>query len=330
MEVSLKYTGNLRMVADSAWVSTLSESAAKRKSDDEVLRVTNFLVDNYHTTPFESVTLTFSFSPATDNDWNEYEKISSKWLRVSSDSESIHITTDLFNFAKIMLDRVGLDGLGDNPFWKALSHAEPVLAAVVSRFCRQPAYSDPGINYEEMLGDGIKDIRVELISYHDSGVAHTSRATWRIACPLSVSVQLLRHRSGSFNMTSGRYRTLRQDIASIYSDIAIIADKAELSDKILESFSMAKENVSLYENNMKSLKDAKDRGAISNDEYKRAREFVRYVLPEGRITELYASFYIDDFDRYMMLRDSKHAQIEHGYLAHRMKKTLDEYILKNS
>jgi hypothetical protein len=57
----LEITGDLRSVANSAWVSTLDESKAKSKDELEVLRVTKFLVEHHHTTPFESVTLSFYF-----------------------------------------------------------------------------------------------------------------------------------------------------------------------------------------------------------------------------------------------------------------------------
>ena len=73
---------------------------------------------------------------------------------------------------------------------------------------------------------------------------------------------------------------------------------------------------------MKELKRCKLNKFISNDEYKRMREYVRFILPEGRLTELYISMYLDDLNNFFMLRNSSHAQMEHIAIAQLMKKTL--------
>lgn len=327
--IELYSTGNLRSVANSAWVSTLSEAAANRKSDDEVLRVSRFLVEHYHTTPFESITLTFSMEPQSDQDWDSLRIFRSNWVRITTTSDKVYITTDLFNFIKIMMENVDRDQMDSNPFWKLLNDREPEMAGVVRAFSKPSGYVPSEIDYEKILGEGgAKAINVELISLHKGPTEDTSRATWRVACPLSVAVQLLRHRTGSFNMTSGRYRTLKQDIVGIFDDIVEITGKAggDLLGSLNGSFSLAQETVASYETNMRLAKKAKDDNLISSDEYKRLREFYRYVLPEGRITELYVSFYLNDFKNYMMLRESKHAQVEHGFLAYCMNKTLQENV----
>jgi hypothetical protein len=153
---------------------------------------------------------------------------------------------------------------------------------------------------------------------------------------------MLRHRTGSWNMTSGRYRTLNQDMVDTYGDISEIMkkmhpkgynsadDEFELSiqEKYNERFRELLKNTSIafrtYEAQMQASKAAKADGRITNDEYKRFREFARYILPEGRMTELYCTFYLPDFVHYLQLRDSTHAQIEHIYVAQQMKKTLNE------
>ena len=60
------------------------------------------------------------------------------------------------------------------------------------------------------------------------------------------------------------------------------------------------------------------------------REYVRFVLPEGRMTELYITMYLSDFKRFLFLRNSTHAQIEHIAVAQLMKKTLEDYIEENN
>ncbi len=75
---------------------------------------------------------------------------------------------------------------------------------------------------------------------------------------------------------------------------------------------------------MKKAKQSRDDKVISNDEYKRLREFARYILPEGRLTELYATFYLDDFyNNYLPLRNSPHAQTEHIWIAQEMERVLN-------
>ncbi len=337
MEVKLLCTGDMRAIAHSAWVSTISETQAKRKSDAEVDRVVKFLVDNTHTTPFESVTLTFSFSLKTDGDYSEYDKIKKnkikqRWVRETSrmdgDKEIISLTTDLFNFVK-MMSQYSISEIDINPLWLCFKADQPKIAEVVSGFLKYEhtkKYEDPKIDYDKILGQKKQDISVEMISYHDTGDMVSSRATWRISCPLSIAVQLLRHRSGSYNMTSARYRTIKQDIVSIFDDISDIAERAGRTEQLNLMFEDAQIMSSKYEQEMLLFKEAKDHGKITMTEYKRVREFIRYILPEGRITELYASFYMDDFLSYLILRNSTHAQIEHAYLAHSMYKTMEEYL----
>jgi thymidylate synthase ThyX len=337
VEVKLLCTGDMRSIAHSAWVSTISETQAKRKGDAEVDRVVNFLVDNTHTTPFESVTLTFSFSLRTEGDYAEYDKIKrnkikQRWVRETSktdgDKEIISLTTDLFNFVK-MMSQYTMTEIEINPFWLSFKMEQPKIAEVVSGFLKYEhtkKYEDPKIDYDKILGKKKEDISVEMISYHDTDDMISSRATWRISCPLSIAVQLLRHRSGSYNMTSARYRTIRQDIVGIFDDISDIANRSGRSEELNLMFEDAQVTSSKYEREMLLFKEAKDQGKITMAEYKRIREFIRYVLPEGRITELYASFYMDDFLSYLILRNSAHAQIEHAYLAHSMYQTLEKHL----
>ncbi len=87
------------------------------------------------------------------------------------------------------------------------------------------------------------------------------------------------------------------------------------------SFDM-KSSKSKYLKIMKELKRCKTDKVLTNEEYKRMREYARFILPEGRMTELYVSMYMDDFYHYLKLRDSSHAQIEHIALAQLMKKSL--------
>ena len=317
--IKFNITGNMRTIANSAWISTTDEIKAKSRTDEDVMRVVTFLAKNMHSSPFESVTI------SCDLDQQVPEFVSENvFVRVYNDGKSF--VTDLLNFSKIM-HKEGFH----NFIWKAFSIQEQGLARVVSLFDFDFEY----IPYEKDLTDEFEQINVELISYHKGEDAKTSRATWRVKCPLSISVQLLRHRSGSFNQVSGRYKTIRQELFEIPNDIKEIVNSVhqksldlnvnELSslDKLIDDMSCnMKSSKSKYLKIMKELKRCKTDKVLENTEYKRMREYARFILPEGRMTELYVSMYMNDFEHYLKLRDSSHAQIEHIALAQLMKKSL--------
>lgn len=334
--MNLTITGNLRSVANSAWVSTLDESKAAAKSDEEVIRVTKFLVENLHTSPFESVTLTFQFllsDESEDSSYHHWEMspfLASPYVKSahSEDGSTALITTDLYNFIKIAKSAYQNGEYKSTTFWKVFEAQDPQLASVVDGFAPPKKYDGSTPDVSGLLGE--TGITVDLVEVHHAPVREHMRATWRICCPLSIAVQMLRHRTGSWNMTSGRYRTLNQDMVDTYSDIKVIINKIIGSsdddrhndfNNLLTDKSIAYET---YNFQMQSSKAAKADGRITNDEYKRFREFARYILPEGRMTELYCTFYLPDFINYLQLRDSPHAQTEHIYVAQQMKKALNE------
>jgi flavin-dependent thymidylate synthase len=334
--MKLQITGTLRSVANSAWVSTLDEAKADQKSDQEVLRVAKFLVKENHTTPFESVTLTYSFFKDGESDdesdryWEMAPFLESPHVRISPHGpEGISVTTDLYNFIKIAKGSyVGPlnKPMKENEYWRLFEATDPLLASVVEDFELPPQYDGGVEDVSSLLGQN--DISVELIEVHNASVHEHVRATWRVCAPLSIIVQMLRHRKASFNMASGRYRTLNQEMVDFYRDVSDIFEK--IKDP---SEDWAKDFISLLETNnsgsktykkaMIEAKKARDANVIDNDEYKRFREFARYVLPEGRMTDLYCTFYLPDFEHYLQLRDSKHAQVEHVFVAQQMKKTLN-------
>jgi len=330
--MKLVVTGNLRSIANSAWVSTLEESKASAKSDEEVIRVTKFLVENYHTTPFECVTLSFIKEKQEEEDdgsslgWDMASFIYSGYSRYDATDENFEfLTIDLFNFIKVCKRDEPL--YKEKDYWKIFQAQEPLMASVVDGFGPPPQHNPPDVDFEAVLGPQ-HGIGVELIEVHNPGPQDHLRATWRVCCPLSIAVQILRHRTGSFNMTSGRYRTLNQDMVAVYDDILTVAEKLDISDAVSQIFSKDRQAFEDYQWLMSMAKTGKSKDSISNEEYKRFREFVRYILPEGRMTELYITFYHDDFIHYSELRDSSHAQVEHAYIARKMGETLNNFISK--
>jgi thymidylate synthase ThyX len=100
---------------------------------------------------------------------------------------------------------------------------------------------------------------------------------------------------------------------------------AKFGEDLDRYLGVADGSIARYKQFMRSSKVARDNGVISNDEYKRLREVARFILPEGRMTELYITYYLSDFyDNFLKLRDSEHAQTEHIWIAQEMRRTLEE------
>ena len=303
-------TGDYRDVANSAWISTISEVRTKSRTDEDAKRVVKFLVEHHHSSPFESVTLSLKFSRGDDLDvWNKYASS----LYAKRDNSTC--TIDLLNFVKITMKH---DLLDKEP-WLLFSEARPELSDMCSKFTKLEDKTFATEDPSEDLGN--HGMAVELISLHDAGLQKLSRATWRIKCPLSIAVQILRHRTGSYNMVSGRYKTIRQELVPAVKDCAEIFDKV---GEDLNRFLGSVDGVLLqYDSLMRKARESKKQDIITNDEYKRLREFARFVLPEGRMTELYVTYYLDDFyNNYLLLRNSEHAQKEHIWIAQEMQRVL--------
>lgn len=313
----ISVTGDERDIANSAWVSTINEIKAQEKSYEEVVRVVKFLVEHHHTSPFESVTISMYLDENESVEGAEYYLYATDKYAVCSHAT---ITMDLLNFTKVTYRH----NLWSSPAWTKFSEVRPALASLVSGF--KDIQDSPVDDVTPLLGDD-HGMSVELIHLHESKNDQHSRATWRIKCPLSIAVQILRHRTGSYNMVSGRYRTISQDQYGLPDDVLSTLNDANLKDEALLLFNDKISDIIYdYENLMKKLKTAQKDGIITNDAYKRARECVRFVLPEGRMTELYVTYYLSDFyGNYKMLRDSVHAQTEHIWIAQQCDRTIKRF-----
>lgn len=310
--MKIRVTGDERDVANSAWVSTLKEIRAQAKTQDDVERVVSFLVEHHHTSPFESVTVTFEITETSDDVYS-FEKYAKDLYSVD---DRMRVTIDLLNFVKVTYQH----DLWNSQMWKLFHRIRPQLANMLSKF--GPIQDSlPEGDVEELLGD--HGMTVELVHLHDEGDDRHSRATWRVKCPLSIAVQILRHRKGSYNMVSGRYKTIRQELYNTPVDVSETLQSAETKELYDDMVDLVNSTISSYEQLMKQLRESKKAGLITNDEYKRARECVRFVLPEGRMTELYITYYLSDFyGNYKKLRDSVHAQTEHIWIAQEMDRTI--------
>lgn len=319
--IDMKITGDTRDIANAAWISTLDENKTNTLSNERVLKVVNFLIDENHTSPLEAVTITTTFFPENpEEEALRYslppylENIYAK-TKFESSGQKIIFSIDLLNFLKVT-NECGKD----NFLWKKFKELRPELSKICSKF--RPLDSKI-ITFDASRILGHHNMKVELIKFHDANDDMLSRATWRIKCPLAIATQILRHRKGSYNVVSGRYRTIHQELMNSTNDCREIFNKFGIS--IDDYMSPAQNIINHYETCMASCKKAYDDKLISNAEYKRIREYARFVLPEGRLTEMYVTYYLDDFYKnYHILRDSIHAQIEHVWTAHEMFLSLEE------
>lgn len=325
MNIKMTKTGDMRSIANSAWISTISDAKAKTRTDEDVDRVVCFLAEHLHTSPFESVTLSFTQSDVNnieDANTDVLTLLKNKYSKSSFLEGKVSVTVDLLNFAKHSYCHKF-----ENYLWKMFEKEEPRLSEIIklSNFSKKET---PPQDETHLFPN---EIDVEMISLHKGESKSENRATWRVKCPLSIAVQILRHRTASFNMVSGRYKTIRQEMVGVPIDIMVLLEQTNINgenkltsliDKMSENMEESKK---IYLSTMKELKRCKTNDLMTNDEYKRMREYVRFILPEGRLTELYITMYLDDLDNFLMLRNSEHAQLEHIAVAQLMKKTLNEF-----
>lgn len=138
-----------------------------------------------------------------------------------------------------------------------------------------------------------------------------------IKMPIAIDRQHMTHRIGSHNGMSGRYRTMPTEFLAMPEDVESILNT--VNPQITEAYdhvcSLANSNYALA---MEDLKRAKANNNITNEEYKRAREFIRGMLPQHNMTERVTVFNLRSFANYQKLRNSKHAQPEIQEVARQM------------
>lgn len=139
--------------------------------------------------------------------------------------------------------------------------------------------------------------------------------------PVFVDRQHMTHRIASHNGLSGRYRTLPSDFMDVPDDVQAICTRANghYTSATKQEFNHAcRRAYDLYAGELESLKEARDKKTIDDQEYKRAREFLRAVLPTAFMVERTTVMNLRSFANYQRLRNSPHAQPEICEVAQRM------------
>jgi thymidylate synthase (FAD) len=148
--------------------------------------------------------------------------------------------------------------------------------------------------------------------------------TLEVVTPLAIAIQLLRHRSFTFQQFSGRYedqsfmREYTQDLSS-FMEMFYMPEQARLQDTKNRQNSIVAEDASLtdfmwgelefaYRACIRSYTNMLDKGI--------AKELARFALPEGVFSRVYVTGNCRSWIHYIAARDDKGvAQDEHCELA---------------
>lgn len=142
---------------------------------------------------------------------------------------------------------------------------------------------------------------------------------WHIRCPIFVARQWMRHRVGSFNEESARYRKLDFDV--------YIPERWRKQSKVNTQGSSIEKFTKKEEDRFEAL--LRNFYASANALYETfldedvVREMARIVLPMGIYTEFYWTVNFRSFMNFISLRDHEHAQFEIREYAKTMSSIID-------
>lgn len=139
-----------------------------------------------------------------------------------------------------------------------------------------------------------------------------------IRLPIALDRQHMTHRIASHSGMSGRYRTMPSDYLHVPTDVDNIAKKAGYITYSDDYNTLCTNSNEWYTLSMYNLKKNRDDGVITNDEYKRIREFSRGVLPQHNMTERVTVINLRSFANYYKLRSKSDAQPEIQTIATKM------------
>lgn len=132
-----------------------------------------------------------------------------------------------------------------------------------------------------------------------------------IKLPIAIDRQHMTHRIASHNGMSGRYRTMPTEFLEIPDDVIEILKSAGLGNNAFVTYNrICVDANEMYNNYCLKLKKKLTDEKINNNQYKRAREFLRGMLPQHNMTERTTIMNLRSFCNYQKLRNSDYAQLE--------------------
>lgn len=142
--------------------------------------------------------------------------------------------------------------------------------------------------------------------------------------PIQTDRQIMTHRLQSTSGMSGRYRTMPNQYLEVADDVMSIIEKIPNSqqdfnngkivygtyDWLADYYRVCENANHLYQAISTIGKEAQKNNLITNEEYKRVREFYRGILPQNNMTERVSIMNLRAFANFTKLRNSQHAQPE--------------------
>jgi thymidylate synthase (FAD) len=148
--------------------------------------------------------------------------------------------------------------------------------------------------------------------------------TVEVVTPLAIAVQLLRHRSFTFQQFSGRYEDQQEmqkhtEDLSAFNNLFYMPEEARTQDPKNRQNSNFSDDASLTDSMWATMSSAYTVAQLAyNDLLKRgiAKEIARFVLPQGVYSRLYVTGSCRSWIHYLGVRDDEGvAQYEHVELA---------------
>lgn len=148
-----------------------------------------------------------------------------------------------------------------------------------------------------------------IVEKHGTPIESVVFRFW-IRMPIFIDRQHMTHRIASHNGLSGRYRTMPDDYFDIPQDVMSILSKCKLSNFAHKYHNSCQQANQSYAEAVEQLKLSETAKAITNAEFKRAREILRGQLPTAGMTERTTILNLRSFANYQKQRNSSYAQVE--------------------
>jgi thymidylate synthase (FAD) len=176
---------------------------------------------------------------------------------------------------------------------------------------------------EEKTDEQVADLVPNLIKDgHGTPIESVIFRFW-IRLPIFTDRQHMTHRIASHNGLSGRYRTMPDDWYHVPEDVQDIMVKAYGEPRagkiVYDQFDQLCLSLNeWYKTQIFILKDGEKKGRLTNQEFKRAREILRGILPTAGMVERTTIMNLRSFANYQFQRNSDHAQKEIRMIAQMM------------
>ena len=198
----------------------------------------------------------------------------------------------------------------DTPTVKLISSMGKDLSVVNAARASFYAESEELTSKDEKLIHFLKD------NQHDSPFEHCT-ATFLIECELATAMQIIRHRTFSYNMVSRRYTSEKIEfyVPEIFRKQATNNRQAS-SGNVEDQEGLLNLFLDHYHACLQKYEEALEKGLC--------REQARFLLPQGLITKFYMTGNLRNWMHFINLRDKADAQGEVRMVASQVRAQLKE------